>query len=873
MAKYIKTEQGYIDASIFAPAQFKPEGKSYLTFSSPKDFTLKVGDSTKHWNGILEYFSADKVWAVWDGTTILSAYNNDGEYVLYLRGTGNTVITGRTANGASGTYRWVLTGSDIACVGNIENLLDYATVESGQHPTMAEACYVYMFYDCTSLTQAPTLTATTLADYCYCGMFVRCTSLTQAPVLPAITLSKGCYQDMFFGCTSLTQAPTLTATTLADYCYADMFYGCTSLTQAPALSATTLSSHCYHQMFSSCTSLTQTPALPATTLADWCYYYMFHDCTSLTKAPALPATTLAKNCYYGMFSGCTSLTQVPALPATTLVNSCYQSMFSGCTSLKLSSTKTGEYTVAYRIPTTGVGSATLQDVKNMFFSTGGTFTAAPSINTTYYLSTDNMIVRDTEVATLNGYVGSMIDSASVQPDWNQNDETAADYVKNRPFYAGDPVETVLVEESTATFTENNGLYGVEFKSPFEATVGETYKVYWDGAAYECTCANFNEGNIPAIGNLSIIGAGSDTGEPFLMGVNNGNGISIVAADTSASHTFSISGFVPGVIKIDEKYLPELPYMDKESPTATGSFSLNRRRNTIVGKNSFTEGNSTTASGDTSHAEGHFTTASGKFSHAEGAETTALGNNSHAEGSGTTASGDSSHAEGCQTTALGNNSHAEGFSLNKAPTTITSSSTNDTIINAWKSEKFTLAKGLRSHAEGENVLALDNNSHAEGYQTTASSNSSHAEGRETKASGKYSHAEGYTTIASGQSSHTEGNGTQAYGISSHAEGNCTIAFKDYSHTEGNFTYARSENQHVQGKYNIEDDSGTYAHIVGNGTAHTARSNAHTLDWSGNAWFAGTIEGKALILPSSTKGSTKRFKITVDDSGTLTATEIT
>ena len=362
MAKYIKTEQGYIDASIFAPAQFKPAGKSYLTFSSPKSFTLKVNNATKNWNGTLEYFSADKIWAVWDGTTILSAYNNDGEYVLYLRGTGNTKITGRTANGASDTYRWVLTGSDIACVGNIENLLDYATVESGQHPTMAEACYVYMFQDCTSLTQAPTLTATTLADYCY----------------------------------------------------ADMFYGCTSLTQAPALSATTLSSHCYHQMFSSCTSLTQTPALPATTLANDCYYYMFHDCTSLTKAPALPATTLAKNCYYGMFSGCTSLTQVPALPATTLVNSCYQSMFSGCTSLKLSSTKTGEYTVAYRIPTTGVGSATLQDVKNMFFSTGGTFTAAPSINTTYYLSTDNMIVRETEVATLNGYVGSMIDDASIQ---------------------------------------------------------------------------------------------------------------------------------------------------------------------------------------------------------------------------------------------------------------------------------------------------------------------------------------------------------------------------------------------------------------------------------------------------------------------------
>ena len=554
MAKYVKTEQGYIDASIFAPAPFKPEGKSYLTFSSPKSFTLKVNNATKNWDGTLEYFSADKVWTVWDGTTILFADNNDGEYVLYLRGTGNTKITGRTANGASDTYRWVLTGSDIACVGNIENLLDYATVESGQHPTMAEACYVYMFFGCTSLTQAPTLTATTLADYCYCGMFVRCTSLTQAPVLPAITLSKGCYQDMFFGCTSLTQAPTLTATTLADYCYADMFYGCTSLTQAPALSATTLSSHCYHQMFSSCTSLTQTPALPATTLANDCYYYMFHDCTSLTKAPALPATTLAKNCYYGMFSGCTSLTQVPALPATTLVNSCYQSMFSGCTSLKLSSTKTGEYTQEYRTPTTGTGTIATDALTNMFASTGGTFTGTPAINTTYYLSTDNMIVRDTEVATLNGYVGSMIDAASVQPDWNQNDETAADYVKNRPFYE-DVAETVLLEESILSFTNpEGGFYYAAIPTTIELTAGETYKVSWDGATYECVCESIMGGS--AIGNPSIMNAGADTGDPFLIcPIANNNGTDIYTRDASASHTISISVFAGELVKIDAKYLP------------------------------------------------------------------------------------------------------------------------------------------------------------------------------------------------------------------------------------------------------------------------------------------------------------------------------
>ena len=69
-----------------------------------------------------------------------------------------------------------------------------------------------------------------------------------------------------------------------------------------------------------------------------------------------------------------------------------------------------------------------------------------------------------------------------------------------------------------------------------------------------------------------------------------------------------------------------------------------------------------------------------------------------------------------------------------------------------------------------------------------------------------------------------------------------------------------------------DRGEFIHVVGNGTSDTDRSNAHTLDWEGNAWYAGSVEGKAMILPSTSEGSTKRFKVTVDDSGTLTATEM-
>ena len=294
----------------------------YLSFIGNEDFTLKTYNTTKNWDGTLQYSTNGSTWNTWNGTEISSADSK-----LYLRGTGNTKITGNSYK-----YKFVFTGTDalkIVCKGNIENLLDYETVSAGGHPIMSNYCYYYMFNDCTSLTKAPALPATTLAVGCYGYMFYGCTSLTTAPALPATTLAVNCYMFMFNGCTSLTTAPALPATMLAENCYQDMFSGCTSLITAPELPATTLAGYCYFEMFSSCTSLTTPPSvLPATTLANYCYSYMFYGCTSLTTAPALPATTLADYCYRSMFNRCTSLTTPPrVLPATRLVDSCYRFMF------------------------------------------------------------------------------------------------------------------------------------------------------------------------------------------------------------------------------------------------------------------------------------------------------------------------------------------------------------------------------------------------------------------------------------------------------------------------------------------------------------------------------------------------------------------
>ena len=151
--------------------------------------------------------------------------------------------------------------------------------------------------------------------------------------------------------------------------------------------------------------------------------------------------------------------------------------------------------------------------------------------------------------------------------------------------------------------------------------------------------------------------------------------------------------------------------------------------------------------------------------------------------------------------------------------------------------------------------------------------SSAIGNGVKASGYSSHAEGDSTIASGNTSHAEGNSTTASGAyGSHAEGYGATASGDTSHAEGYNTKASSQYQHVQGQCNIEDTANKYAHIVGNGTDDTARSNAHTLDWEGNAWFAGEVQGSniphviseatVLTVPAASIDKTKAAAATVD-----------
>ena len=133
-------------------------------------------------------------------------------------------------------------------------------------------------------------------------------------------------------------------------------------------------------------------------------------------------------------------------------------------------------------------------------------------------------------------------------------------------------------------------------------------------------------------------------------------------------------------------------------------------------------------------------------------------------------------------------------------------------------------GSGSSSFGTLNIASGHLSHVEGAASQASGFASHAEGSIGRANGDYSHAEGFYSIANGEGSHAEGHYSTANGEDSHAQNRNTVADGDY--------------QTAIGKYNVADS--TSALIIGNGTGSgSSRSNALTVDWSGNVEAAGGL----------------------------------
>lgn len=246
------------------------------------------------------------------------------------------------------------------------------------------------------------------------------------------------------------------------------------------------------------------------------------------------------------------------------------------------------------------------------------------------------------------------------------------------------------------------------------------------------------------------------------------------------------------------------------------------------------------------------------------------------GSNNTASGMYSLAFGMNNTANGSNSFALGQNL-------IASGEYQTVIGTNNKEEpysyvFIIGNGLvdGSDEDRSNAIAVDWNGHLEisggiktlgmnNYTKESESDPGHggviAMGDRNSAYGLYSVAIG--TICSSRGSYSLSIGDHCI-----SAGDCSIAMgkncsTDYdgenighyaiSMGENNGSYGKNsvtigkelttfiDNQTVIGKYNdySNDAIRTYAFVIGNGTTVIKRSNALTVDWDGNAVFAGDV----------------------------------
>jgi hypothetical protein len=153
----------------------------------------------------------------------------------------------------------------------------------------------------------------------------------------------------------------------------------------------------------------------------------------------------------------------------------------------------------------------------------------------------------------------------VQPDWNQTDSTAIDYIKNRTHWKEEKTnDIVLVDNITLDNFEDteSGFYRqtTDCYVDFERTMGQTYFVIWDGVEYECVCGGIVEDF--GIGNANIMGDyGSKTAEPFAIHHSSFEDPISVSIKDNGSHTLSVlqRSTATEIHYLDSKYIKDMYY--------------------------------------------------------------------------------------------------------------------------------------------------------------------------------------------------------------------------------------------------------------------------------------------------------------------------
>lgn len=172
----------------------------YVTFTAEKPQTFKMTEYEGYKISGLEYSVNNGDWTTLKAGTGVPFGGTNGN--LRLRGTN---LNGTSVPSQYSTITFTDSNVPVACTGDIRTLLDwnnYATVNT------ENAMFIKLFENCSVLTSAPELPATSLADNCYLCMFSGCTNLKSAE-LSIEFLDRGCCSQMFYNCTNLSSVTML----------------------------------------------------------------------------------------------------------------------------------------------------------------------------------------------------------------------------------------------------------------------------------------------------------------------------------------------------------------------------------------------------------------------------------------------------------------------------------------------------------------------------------------------------------------------------------------------------------------------------------------------------------------------------------------
>lgn len=134
------------------------------------------------------------------------------------------------------------------------------------------------------------------------------------------------------------------------------------------------------------------------------------------------------------------------------------------------------------------------------------------------------------------------------PDWNENDESSRAYIKNKPFGIT-PAGTVIIEETTVNcqIGFDGNLYCALINQLDIGTFA--YDVKFDGVDYQIIGEEDSNGMIGIVYVTDALTFG-------IIKNFNGTGHNVIMS-TQGEHTVKITLAEDVVIKIDEKYIPEI----------------------------------------------------------------------------------------------------------------------------------------------------------------------------------------------------------------------------------------------------------------------------------------------------------------------------